>query len=51
VTVLDAKLSGLPPATVIGAEIDPLQSEGKDYADQLKGAGVEVNYQPFTGVT
>lgn len=44
-------LKGLPPATVITAEIDPLMTEGKAYADRLKKEGVAVNYRHFTGVT
>lgn len=44
-------LKGLPPATIIAAEIDPLLSEGKSYADRLKKDGVEVAYKEFDGVT
>ena len=44
-------LKGLPPATVIGAEIDPLLSEGKSYADRLKKEGVTVSYKEYRGVT
>ena len=44
-------LKGLPSATVIGAEIDPLRSEGKSYADRLKKDGVKVSYKEYTGVT
>lgn len=29
--------------------IDPLLSEGKDYATRLRSAGVQVNYTVFTG--
>ncbi|GAB3572604.1 alpha/beta hydrolase [Spirosoma luteolum] len=46
-----ANLSGLPPVTIIGAEIDPLQSEGKQLADKLQASGVPVTYQLYTGVT
>lgn len=44
-------LKGLPPATIIAAEIDPLRSEGKAYADKLKAAGVSVTYKLYSGVT
>lgn len=44
-------LEGLPPATVITAQIDPLRSEGQTYADNLKAAGVEVNARHYDGVT
>ncbi|MBC7474668.1 MAG: alpha/beta hydrolase [Candidatus Sericytochromatia bacterium] len=44
-------LKGLPPATIIGAEIDPLRSEGMAYSDRLKKAGIAVNYKLYKGVT
>ncbi|MDQ3553059.1 MAG: alpha/beta hydrolase [Chloroflexota bacterium] len=44
-------LSGLPPATIIAAQIDPLLSEGRDYADALRDAGVSVSYRRYDGVT
>ena len=44
-------LAGLPPATVITAQIDPLRSEGQAYADKLKAAGVIVNVLNVEGVT
>lgn len=48
-TMVDLK--GLPSATVITAEIDPLLSEGKMLADKLQAAGVDTSYQNNTGVT
>lgn len=44
-------LSGVAPATVITAQIDPLRSEGQAYADKLKAAGVTVNAINYAGVT
>jgi acetyl esterase len=44
-------LQGLPPATVINAEIDPLQSEGQEYAAKLQAAGVPVTTKVYAGVT
>lgn len=44
-------LNGLPSATVITAEIDPLRSEGQSYAEKMKAAGVAVNLINYQGVT
>ncbi|HEX8545864.1 MAG TPA: alpha/beta hydrolase fold domain-containing protein [Cytophagaceae bacterium] len=49
--LVDADLKNLPSATIIAAEIDPLQSEGKTLADRLQAAGSNVNYQLYKGVT
>jgi acetyl esterase/lipase len=46
-----ANLRDLPDATIITAEIDPLQSEGRQLADKLKAAGSKVTYQDYDGVT
>lgn len=48
--ILKANLRNLPPPTVITAEIDPLRSEGKDYVDRLRAAGVSVDYKNYEGV-
>ena len=44
-------LEGLPSATVITAQIDPLRTEGETYAQDLEAAGVEVNALHYDGVT
>ena len=46
-----ADLHGLPPTTVVSAEIDPLRSEGEMLARTLAAAGVPVAQQTFPGVT
>ena len=51
VDLLGANLRGLPPTTIITAEIDPLRSGGKMLADRLKAAGVDVDYKYYDGVT
>ena len=43
-------LAGLPPTTIITAQIDPLRSEGQALAQVLEEAGVEVEAQNFDGV-
>lgn len=50
-SVLRSELSGLPSATVITADIDPLRSEGAAYAQRLMDAGVKVDYRNYPGVT
>jgi len=48
--ILAADLKGLPPTTIINAQIDPLLSDGEMLAAKLRGAGVDVRYKRFDGV-
>jgi acetyl esterase/lipase len=49
IDLVHADLEGLPAATVITAQIDPLRSEGKALADALQSAGAEVDYKNYEG--
>ena len=51
ISLVKANLKGFPPTLIIGAEIDPLQSEGKLLADKLEAAGVTTDYELYKGVT
>jgi acetyl esterase len=49
--ILAKDFSGLPPATMISAQLDPLQSQGTAYAETLKNAGIPVTQTIYKGVT
>jgi acetyl esterase len=51
IDLVSANLKGLPPTTIITAEIDPLQSEGLKLIDKLKADGVTVTGKNYDGVT
>ena len=51
ISLVNANLKGLPPTTIIAAEIDPLSTEGKLLDDKLKAAGVASTHTLYTGVT
>ena len=46
-----ANLSGMPPVTIVAAEIDPLQTEGKSLADKFQGLGIATTYMLYPGTT
>ncbi len=48
--LVHANLKGLPPTTVITAQIDPLRSEGQALAAALKKAGVQVTAKTYPGM-
>ena len=51
ISLVKANLKGLPPTLIIGAELDPLQTEGKLLSDKLKDANVTTDYKLYDGVT
>lgn len=51
ISLVKANLKGLPPTTIVAAEIDPLATEGQLLNDKLKEAGVETDYKLYNGVT
>lgn len=51
INLVEADLRGLPSATLVMAEIDPLCSEGEALAERLEAQGVDVRHKTFHGVT
>ena len=49
--VVGGKLQGLPPVTIVNAQIDPLLSDGVQLEAALKTAGVAVERKNYQGVT
>jgi acetyl esterase/lipase len=49
--LIEARLTGLPPVTIINARIDPLRSDGAKLEDALSDAGVPVERREYEGVT
>jgi acetyl esterase len=49
--IVHAKLSLLPPVTLINAQIDPLRSDGAILEEALKQASVPVTRKEYEGVT
>jgi acetyl esterase len=50
-SLVNANLKGLPPTTIINAELDPLADDGKLLEDKLKAADVKVARKIYEGVT
>ena len=46
-----ANLSGLPPVTIVNAQIDPLRSDGETLMEALQKAGVQVERRVYDGAT
>ena len=46
-----ADLTGLPPATIINAELDPLRTDGERLERRFRESGVAVQRRVFDGVT
>jgi acetyl esterase/lipase len=51
IDLVAANLQGLPPTTIINAQIDPLRSDGEMLASKLKAAGVSADQKTYPGVT
>ena len=51
IDLVHADLHGLPPVTIVNAEIDPLMSDGVTLAAALRAAGVTVEQKTYPGVT
>jgi len=49
--LVSANLRGLPPTTIINAQIDPLRSDGETLAAAMRQAGDKVEQKTFSGVT
>ena len=49
VDIVNANLKGLPPVTIINAQIDPLRSDGQMLESALKKAGVRVERKNYQG--
>lgn len=49
--LVKANLRGLPPTTIVNAQIDPLRSDGETLATAMRSAGDSVEQRTFPGVT
>jgi len=51
INLVKANLAGLPPVTIINAQIDPLRDDGAMLEQALKAANVEVERKVYDGAT
>jgi len=51
ISLIHADLKGLPPTTIVTAEIDPLNNDGVQLKDKLIEAKVKVDSKNYDGVT
>ncbi len=51
INLVKADLKGLPPTTIVNAQIDPLRSDGETLAAAMRAAGDKVDQKTFPGVT
>ena len=51
INLVAADLHGLPPVTIINAQIDPLRGDGELLADKIRSAGGSVEQKTYDGVT
>ena len=49
--LVHANLHGLPPTTIVNAQIDPLRSDGETLAAAMRAADDQVEQRTFPGVT
>ena len=51
INLVGADLKGLPPVTIINAQIDPLRTDGETLAQKIRDAGGTVTQKTYDGVT
>lgn len=51
INLVAADLHGLPPVTIINAQIDPLRGDGELLAEKIRSAGGTVEQKTYDGVT
>ena len=51
INLVSADLAGLPPVTIINAQIDPLRTDGEMLAAKIRAAGGTVDQKTYDGVT